>query len=69
MNYKFWPDDEVVFTVVGGDIPCTILNRYTSDSENHPASPHNRYGVVTDKGVFHDVCEAELTLVKERGFL
>ena len=69
MNYKFKSGDKVlIMSYVGWEdgYPATVYSAYTSDKENHPAEPHNRYVCYDDRTVsrvvfnLHDVCEGEL---------
>ena len=67
MNYKFQCDQKVkIMSYCGADdgVEGLIINRYTSDKENHPYMPHNRYGIhITDSKYnykFDDVSENEL---------
>ena len=74
MNYKFNPGQEVmIMSYIGGEegYPVTVYSYYTSDKENHPASPHNRYVCYertwkSDSVLFHlhDVSENELEIIK-----
>jgi hypothetical protein len=74
MNYKFKPDDKVkIMSYTGAEdgFPVTVYAAYTSDKENHPAAPHNRYVCFEDDlrsdsilGHIHDVSENELELIK-----
>lgn len=48
MKYKYNCGDEVaLYSICGGEmgIKVEVFSRYTSDEENHPAGPHNRYVV------------------------
>lgn len=73
MNYKFKPNDKVkIMSYVGAEdgLTVTVYCCYTSDKENHPASPHNRYVCCDDeRGVvawhIHDVSENELKAMGE----
>lgn len=70
MNYKFKPDDKVlIMSYIGAEdgFPATVYACYTSDKENHPAEPHNRYVCYDSernesvRGFhLHDVSENEL---------
>ena len=72
MNYKFKPDDKVkIMSYTGAEdgFPVTVYAAYTSDKENHPAAPHNRYVCFDEeRGItawhLHDVSENELELIK-----
>lgn len=70
MNYKFQCDQKVkIMSYCGADdgVEGLIINRYTSDKENHPYIPHNRYGIyITDSKYnykFDDVSENELQAI------
>lgn len=70
MKYKFKCGDEVaLYSICGGEmgIKVVVYACYTSDEENHPATPHNRYVVYRPKNngnlidyYLYDVSENEL---------
>lgn len=70
MNYKFKPNDKVlIMSYVGAEqgVEVIVYTVYTSDKENHSATPHNRYVCYEEiaKGDYtfmylHDVSENEL---------
>lgn len=72
MNYQFKPGDKVnIMSYVGAEegFLVTIYAAYTSDKENHPAAPHNRYVCFEEgRGItawhLHDVSENELRAIK-----
>lgn len=72
MNYKYFPGDKVkIVSYVGTTVDVVVCSYYTSDKENHCASPHNRYVCFEPeyKGApisfhIHDVSENELVLIE-----
>lgn len=69
MNYRFEPRQDVLIMSYTGfeeGFPVTVYNCYTSDEENHPAHPHNRYVCFDERPTssvafnLHDVSENEL---------
>jgi hypothetical protein len=73
MKNKFFPGDRVnIISYHGAIVPVEVFSYYTSDKENHCASPHNRYVCFETeyKGGnmsfhLHDVSENELELVEK----